>query len=270
MGNKSKIMNFSIKKEITFTELMQLMMSKLWWILLSGIICALVVGCAVEVFVPDTYKSFTSLYVHNDASSISKEGKVITSSDLMAAESLANTYVNILQRNVVLDAVTKEYQKNSTRTDESIDRIAIENMLTVSIVDGTQLIEIAIEGSDPFVAYEVAQAYMVVSSKKLEDITQAGGVHIVDKPEISSSRVSPTPLFNAIIGFCIGIVASVFFLLIRTLSDNTIYLAEDIVSITDIPVFGTVPDIKINDVTRTKWYLEKVTSINPEEVFGNE
>lgn len=270
MGNKSKIMNFSIKKEITFTELMQLMMSKLWWILFSGVVCALIVGCAVKFLVTPMYRSYTSLYVHNNASTIDTKGNSVTSSDLIAAESLANTYVNILQRNVVLDAVVKEYHKNSTYTDKSIDRNAIEGMLRVSIVDGTQLIEVSIVHSKPIIAYEIAEAYTVVSSKKLESITQAGGVHIVDKPEVPDLPVSPNPGFNAVIGFFVGIIASVFFFLIRTLSDNTIYLAEDVISITDIPVFGTVPDIKIDDVTKPKWYLEKVETFSPEEVFGDE
>lgn len=270
MGNKSKIMNFSIKKEITFTELMQLMTAKAFYIILCGLICATVFGVSVKLLVTPVYRSYTSLYVHNDASTINNEGKTVTSSDLLAAESLANTYVNILQRNVVLDAVTEEYRRNSIYTNNSVDRNAIESMLSVTIVDGTQLIEVSIESTDKNVAYDVAEAYMVVASKKLEDITQAGGVHIVDKPELGVEPVSPKPLINALIGFLCGIIFSVFFFLIKTLSDNTIYLAEDVISITDIPVFGVVPDIKTEDVTKPKWYLEKATVVTAREVFGDE
>ena len=271
MGEKTNKLNFSIKKEITLSELVELMLDKLKWIILTGIICGLLMGIGVKLFVTPMYRSFTSLYVHNDAGSMYEKNDSINGDDLIAAENLANTYVNILQRNVVLDDVLEHYKETSKKPDKTLSRIEISKMLSVSIVDNTQLIEIAIKSDDPVLSYEVAHSFSVVASKKLETITKAGGVYIVDKAEKSEVPVSPQVLLDAVVGAIVSMVAVVFYFLLRTLSDNTIYLAEDITTITDVPIFGSIPNIKIDDVTDDpQWRAISSHIVSQEEVFVDE
>ena len=86
-------------------------------------------------------------------------------------------------------------------------------------------------------------------------ITKAGGVEVVDHPEVAAEQSSPRTVFDSALGFVVGTILASLVLVMRMLSDTTIYLPEDIEKLTGMTVLGQIPDINVTDKSYTYWEL---------------
>ena len=92
--------------ELSLWDVAKILLSKLHWLVLAGLVAAALVYAAVTIFVTPTYQSRVSFYVYNSTNNASQG--TINNSDLQAAESLATTYSKILESNSVLDSVLED------------------------------------------------------------------------------------------------------------------------------------------------------------------
>ena len=83
--------------ELSLWDVAKILLSKLHWLVLAGLVAAALVYAAVTIFVTPTYQSCVSFYVYNSTNNASQG--TINNSDLQAAESLATTYSKILESN---------------------------------------------------------------------------------------------------------------------------------------------------------------------------
>ncbi|MEE1055901.1 MAG: Wzz/FepE/Etk N-terminal domain-containing protein [Acutalibacteraceae bacterium] len=251
MSNKNKSKVLSIKQEIQFTDIINLCLSNLVWLCLVGIISAGITGLFVKFCITPQYESYVTMYVHN-ATVNSTSNSSINNNDLLAAESLAGTYKIILQSNVVLDAVIKEVNSGKELYFD-LSRDDVSDMLTVSTVENTQLIKISIKSTNAILAYDIANAFADVSEEEIIRVTKAGGVEVVDNAELSYAQVSPKIVIDCILGFIVGAVIAVVYFIIRMISDTTVYHTDDVYNITDVPIFGVIPNIKENEEELGEW-----------------
>ena len=221
--------------ELSLWNIVQLLLKKFYWLLLAGIVAAAGVYAVLTLLVTPTYESKVSFYVYNSANNTQQAG-TINNSDLQAAESLATTYSKILESNSVLDAVLEDLNAAGRLSRKELSR-----MIEVSVVSNTQLLEVVVTSTD-------AQTEIV-------RITKAGGVEVVDHPEVAMEKSSPRTVFDCALGFIVGAILASLILVLRTLSDTTIYLPEDIEKLAGITVLGQIPDINVTDKNYTYWEL---------------
>ena len=174
----------------------------------------------------------------------------INNSDLQAAESLATTYSKILESNSVLDAVLEDLNAAGRLSRKELSR-----MIEVSVVSNTQLLEVTVTSEDAQLACRIADAIGTVTPTEIVRITKAGGVEVVDHPEVAMEKSSPRTVFDCALGFIVGAILASLILVLRTLSDTTIYLPEDIEKLAGITVLGQIPDINVTDKNYTYWEL---------------
>ena len=98
---------------------------------------------AVSFLVTPTYKSTATFYVYNSSNGVSTSGE-INNNDLQAAESLASTYSKIFQSNAVLDSVLQDLNYKN-----KLSRKELSEMVDVSIISDTQLLELSVTSPDP-------------------------------------------------------------------------------------------------------------------------
>lgn len=237
--------------EITLWEIIKLLLSKFYWLLLSGVIFGIGVYFIIEVFVTPTFESCVSFYVYNSSDSKAYSGTVNTS-DLQAAESLATTYSKILGSNSVLDAVLENLGE-----EDNISRKDLSEMVEVAVVDDTQLLEVVVTSTDAEFSCEVANSFAKVAPKEIVRITKAGGVEVVDRPEVAKEKASPRTVFDAAIGFIIGVIIASVIVILKAISDTTIYLPEDIENLVDTTILGQIPRIDVSDEKYTSWKVVK-------------
>ena len=75
--------------ELSLWDITKILLAKIHWLLLAGVVVAAGVYAVVTIFITPTYESRVSFYVYNSADN-SSQG-TINNSDLQAAESLATT-----------------------------------------------------------------------------------------------------------------------------------------------------------------------------------
>lgn len=98
--------------ELSLWDITKILLAKIHWLLLAGVVVAAGVYAVVTIFVTPTYESRVSFYVYNSADN-SSQG-TINNSDLQAAESLATTYSKILASNSVLDSVLSDLRAETS------------------------------------------------------------------------------------------------------------------------------------------------------------
>ena len=203
-----------------------LILKKFHWLLLSGAAIALAVFFAVSFLVTPTYKSTATFYVYND---------------LQAAESLASTYSKIFQSNAVLDSVLQDLNYKN-----KLSRKELSEMVDVSIISDTQLLELSVTSPDPEFSCKVAKSFISIAPQEIVRITKAGGVEVVDRTEVATEKSSPRTVFDTAIGFIVGIIIAFIIIVIRAVSDTTVYLSEDLESIPGLTVLGQIPNINVS------------------------
>ena len=234
--------------ELSLWDVAKILLSKLHWLVLAGLVAAALVYAAVTIFVTPTYQSRVSFYVYNSTNNASQG--TINNSDLQAAESLATTYSKILESNSVLDSVLEDM-----RAEATLSRKELNHMVKVSVVSDTQLLEVTVTSTDPKLACQIADSFAKVAPTEIVRITKAGGVEVVDRPEVAHGKSSPRTMFDSTIGFLIGVVLISVLIVVRILADTTIYLPEDIERAANVTILGMIPEINITNDTYAEWTL---------------
>ena len=234
--------------ELSLWDVAKILLSKLHWLVLAGLVAAALVYAAVTFFVTPTYQSRVSFYVYNSTNNASQG--TINNSDLQAAESLATTYSKILESNSVLDSVLEDM-----RAEATLSRKELNHMVKVSVVSDTQLLEVTVTSTDPKLACRIADSFAKVAPTEIVRITKAGGVEVVDRPEVAHGKSSPRTMFDSTIGFLIGVVLISVLIVVRILADTTIYLPEDIERAANVTILGMIPEINITNDAYAEWTL---------------
>lgn len=220
-------------KDITVGSLLHLLLSRTHWLLLSGLAAALVVLFIVSVLISPTYESRASFYVYNNAGGAGSG--TISNSDLLASSSLAETYSKILESDSVFSAVLDDLGDSRSVTKSDLSR-----MVHVSVVSGTQLIKVTVSSTNADFSCEVANSFVRVAPAEIVRITKAGSVEVVDRPSVATQKSAPRTLFDTVVGAVIGVIAASVVIILRTLSNRTVYLPEDI---GNTAVLGEIPII---------------------------
>lgn len=234
--------------ELSFIDICSFLIKKLHWLLLVGVLCALLAFVIVRFFVTPTYESRVSFYVYNTSDTTVHSG-TINNNDLQAAESLATTYSKILSSNTVRSAVLDALD------EPALTRKDLNRMVDVSVIPDTQLLEVVVTSTDAEQACDIADAYANAAPTEIIRITKAGGVEVVDQPEVATEKASPRTVFDTAAGMIIGMIAAAVYVILKMLSDRTIYLPEDLESMLGITVLGQIPEIIAPETKPTEWKL---------------
>lgn len=214
------------------------------WIVLTGILCTAVAGIGTKYLVRPLYKATVTMYVYN----IGEEKGTITNSDIQVAESLLNTYQEILKSDTVLESAC------SRLGDDAVTVKALRDMLSIEIVKNTQVLSVGVISEDPAQAQTVANTIAAVAPQEIIRITKAGSVEIVDYAKQPQAPINNHILRNAAIGFLAGVSVLSAALLLKGLTTNTIYSESDIERLSEYPVLGGITVIKTAD-TPNKWKI---------------
>lgn len=236
---------------ITLGDIVRLLLSKIYWLVFAGGAVGIAVYLGITLFVAPVYESHVSFYVYNRSDAASQAG-TINNTDLQAAESLAETYSKILESNSVLDAVLQDLAENG-----ELSRKELTRMISTSVISNTQLLEVVVSSTDAEFACEIANAFARVAPTEITRITKAGGVEVVDQPEVASEKSSPRTVFDTVVGAAVGIIICAAILIARTVSDTTIYLPEDIDKLDGVTVLGQIPEIKAPEGKYKHWKIKE-------------
>ena len=145
------------------------------------------------------YQADVLLYINNNRPEVSSD--TVSQADLTASQSLAETYVAILNSRAVLNEAAHQAGGEYTESE-------LQSMLSASVVNETELLRITVTGADPQDTASLANAVADVSSATMAETVDACNVQIVDRAEVPDSPSSPDILRNTALGLFLGILLS--------------------------------------------------------------
>ena len=196
---------------VTLADLLRLLLRHIRALLISGAALGVAVGLVAAFLITPKYESRVIFYVSNKAGGASD---VIDSSDLQAAESLAESYAVIVQSNDMLDGVIALLGDRAEAA--GLTRRRLVDMIRVRRIEDTPMLKISVTSSDAELAYRIADCYLSAAPSEFVRITKAGSVEVVDSPERPDRPSSPNVWLCAALGFFGGVAAAALVVLVRT------------------------------------------------------
>lgn len=195
-----------------------------------------------KFFIAKQYEATASLIVNNK----SEERTTIQSTEIQAARSLAEVYSIIIKSDEVLGPVIE-------KLGLSMSPESLEKKISVSTVESTQVIKIAMRDTNPTLAMNVVDMLVKTAPPVIEKQVEAGSVEVIDDARLTASGapVSPNSVRNGIIGGLIGLVLILAFIFVRELSNNTFKSEDDIAKTLNIPLLGIIPSVDTKEFNKS-------------------
>ncbi|MCE5025045.1 Wzz/FepE/Etk N-terminal domain-containing protein [Staphylococcus simulans] len=220
-----------MEKAIDLNKLIKILKKNLK-ILITLPLITLVIGglLSVLVFKPE-YEASTQILVNQ------KEHD----GDMMAQQvqsnlQLVKTYSDIIKSPRILDEVSKQLKGKHSAKE-------LSSMLTVDNQAESQIMNINVRSGNEKDAQNVANKITKVFSDEASQIMNIDNVSILSKAE-QAKKVSPKPVQNAIVAFLLGIIISLVIIFLKETLDKRIKTEEDVEEILNLPVLGSIPDLK--------------------------
>ncbi len=220
--------------ELDFRRIFLAIWRNIGVILLVGILCAGILFSYAYFFVTPQYRSSAKLYVNNTNGINNNNG--FSSSQLSAAQELAQTYMVILKSRSVLEDVISVSGLSYTYDQ-------LHGMVSASAVNNTEVFQVSVTCSDYDHAAVLANAIAQVLPEKIAAVVDGSSVRVVDYATVSKEKVSPNYATYMLIGALAGSVVAVLIAVAVDLLVNSINEEEYLAQVyEDIPLLAVIPD----------------------------
>lgn len=223
-------MNESV--QIDLREIARVLLKRAWLIVL----CAVILGAGVLVytvnFVTPMYQSHVKLYINN---SYEGNGEAVSSSDLAVALHLVNSYVVIVEEDVVLEKVIDRLGLNMT-----VDQLA--GMITASVVGETEIMRVTVTTPNPQMSADIANAIASIAPDTVSAFIPGSYAVPLNVADVPSHRSAPNYVTNALLGLVAGAVLAVVAILISMRFDVHIKNEAALEELCEVSVLGVIPD----------------------------
>jgi capsular polysaccharide biosynthesis protein len=221
---------------IDLLHIVRTLWRRAWVIVLSALLAA-GIGFSVATFaIEPTYSSAIMLYINNSSVSIEDLGFSISSSEISAAQSLVKTYIVLLQNRTTLEKVIEKADVDYTYED-------LEDMISASAVNETEVLQITVTSDDPYEAAKIVNAIAEVLPRRITEIIDGSTMAVVDSGAVDLQKVFPSITGFTALGLLLGAIVSVVILSLLAIGDDTIRNEEYILQNYDYPILAKIPDL---------------------------
>lgn len=228
--------------EISFHDLLWALKKHIIWILLATLVCAVGAFGYTRYFTTPVYSTQVSFCVFAKNRDPASAG--VSSGELSADATIANTYAILLASDPVCEAV-------SETLGGRVSAGTVGGMLSSSRPSNSQVIYATITSTDPKLVVDVGNALLEAAPAKLSEIVRGGEMTAVDSAKYAS-QISPNLSANVTYGILFGLLVSCAVVIIITMLDTTIWKEEDLERAFDIPVLGSVPSMLPSELAKTQ------------------
>lgn len=225
------------KMEFDLLKLLQACWHRLWIIILAAILCAGIGYSYAKFMITPQYQAGVTVYVNNGKHSSNDSSYVLTPGDLSVSQQLVDTYVVILKNKSTLDEIVK-------KSNLPYSREQLSGMISASAVNGTEIFQINVTGTNPQNTEIIANTIAQVLPEKISAIVDGSSVRIIDRAEIPTSPISPSIPKYTVVGMLLGIVISALIIIIVKLSNTTIRDEEYLTQTYALPILAAIPELR--------------------------
>ena len=231
-----------MEQELDLMQYWEVIKKRWALIIVLPLVAALTSGVISFFIIKPVYNASTTLIVGKKAgdSSGSQANQLLEYNVLLANQQLAKTYGTIAKSRTVEENVIKDL--NLALTAEQLDR-----KITVNTVKNTEVLEIAVDDTDPVLAASIANTVAKKFADSVIEIKKIDSVSILDKAVAPAKPIKPKKTLNVLIAFVVGLMTSVGLAFLLEYLDNTIKNSRDVEQILGLPVLGVIPHFSIDE-----------------------
>ena len=159
-----------------------------------------------------------------------------TSDNFNSAKNLISTYAVIIKSNTVLNEVIDTLDLDMTYGQ-------LYGMVSVTGVDDTQIMKIAVTDTDAKRAGEIAQTIADIVPDVLVEKVEAGSCKTVSDVSVNPNKVFPQTKKYVVMAGLLGAVAVCGVLVLAHLLHDTIVDDEDVQKKLGLPMLGLIPEV---------------------------
>lgn len=232
--------------EMDLTRLLTALWSKAWILLLVGALTAILTFGYAWFFIAPTYSASVQLYVNNNY--VDSPG--FSSSQIAAAQDLADTYMVIMESRNVLDDVRE-------RTKLGYSYGQLKGMVSASSVNETEVFEVTVICGNYQHAAMIANAITEVLPDKIAAVVEGSSVRVVDYAVENPNPVGPNYRSYLLIGAFLGCAISAVAVVVADLMDTTINSEEYLSQVYgNLPLLAVIPGAENPKAGNYKGYYE--------------
>ncbi len=226
---ETKVMDNDDSVEVDLLQIFRVIMTRIWVILLSGILTGIIALVITQTLITPMYTSSVKLYV------ISRQSdQTTTLSDIQSSTQLVKDYKVLVTSLPVVDQVITDLGLN-------IDDNDLINKIECTIETDSRVLAITVTDADPVQAKHIADDLADVFSSRITQIMKIDSVNVIEYGSVAESPASPNVKKNVAIGLLIGILLSTSIIVIKFIVDDTIKTSEDVERYLGISTLSLIP-----------------------------
>ena len=205
-------------------------------IVLGTIICLLGSIVATSLMTPK-FESSTRLLVSQGQIAPGNQSLGESYQALLLSERLAMTFKEMISSRTLAERVISKLELPLLPED-------LQKKVGAKLVKDTQLIEISVTDDNPVQVKNIANAYaseFVTITKEVIPSSALINVKVVEPAVVPLDPVKPNATLNVILGFLIGLMASIGLAFLMETLDVTIKEQEDVEGLLGVPSLGKIP-----------------------------
>ena len=215
--------------EIDILELLGVVLSKIWIVIGSAVLVAVITYLVCFFLIIPKYESTTKIYVINRQNS-----DALTYSDLQSGAQLTKDYRELVTSRPVLEQVKSELGLDIT-TEK------LKKKITVSVPTDTRIVSITAEDTDPYMARAIADRVRISAAEHIANVMNTEAVNVVEEGNLPTQISSPKIIRDTVIGGVGGAFIAVMIIIIIYIMDDTIKNPDDVEKYLNLSVLGTIP-----------------------------
>lgn len=219
---------------ITSGQVMKLLKKNIILILVSAIVFAGAFFGYTKLLVPNTYQSTVKFCVSTTIKG-STASDVVT--NLAYAQRLVNTSIEMLDTNSF-------YSKVADKLSQRYSAAQLGKMITFSVLNDTEVFQAQVATQSQTEAKLIADTVAEIAPDVITEYKKDAQLKVVDPALVPQTPVAPNPVINTALGFLLGLILSVAFVLIRSYFDIRIKSNDEALAAMGIPVLAYIPNFE--------------------------
>lgn len=244
---------------LTLKDIFMSLWKSIYLIITASLIGTIIFWSFTYFMVDPTYEATAKLYVYNEKDNES----YITQSDLTVSKSLVDTYLIIVKSSPVLEETAERLRLRYP----DIDAKYIDKMVTGNAINETEAFYISATDSNRQKATDVVNTIIDIVPEEIIRIVKAASVEVIEEAQLPAENDYEWPIVrNSFVGFLIGFVLSVLYILVANSLDTTVYGRNEIISNFKIPIIGAIPSQFTTGKKKRKKIFSKESAMDTDGV----
>ncbi|RNF39508.1 YveK family protein [Planococcus salinus] len=223
-----------MEQQISLREVFAILKKNVALISIITILAIALAGVLSFYVMSPVYQTSTQLLVNQEQADASQ----FTNQNIETDLQLINTYNDIIKSSVILEQVIE---------DQGLDVSVAElnEKITISTNDNSQVIDISVRDEDPVTAVEIANATATIFEEEIQVLMNVNNVSILSPAVLrdNPSPVAPNPFLNMAVAAAVGLMIGIGLAFLLAYLDTTVKNEQDIETLLGIPVIGMISPI---------------------------